>query len=47
MTKDEFVSKHIRPFVQHMLANGMPVAVLVLDGTYIYYYYYYIIIQDL
>ena len=36
MTKDEFVSKHTRPFVQHLLANGMHVAVLVLDGTYIY-----------
>ena len=36
MTRDEFVSKHTRPFVQHLLANGMPVAVLVLDGTYIY-----------
>ena len=28
MTKNEFV--------QHLLANGMPVAVLVMDGTYMY-----------
>ena len=36
MTRDEFVSKHTRSFVQHPYANGMPVAVLVLIGTYIY-----------
>ena len=28
MTRDEFVSKYTRFFVQHLYANGMPVAVL-------------------
>ena len=36
MTRDEFVSKHARPFFRHLLANGMPVDVLVVDGTFIY-----------
>ena len=27
-TRDKFVSKHTRPFVQNLLANGIPVAVL-------------------
>ena len=33
MTRDEFVSKHTRSL---LLANGMPVDVLVVDGTFIY-----------
>ena len=36
ISREDFIAEHTRPFVQELLAEGKPVAVLVLDGTYIY-----------
>ncbi|XP_062580526.1 uncharacterized protein LOC134242456 [Saccostrea cucullata] len=36
ITMEDFISEHTRPFAQHLLADGKQIAILVLDGTYVY-----------